>query len=76
MVETLQISWSQMHHLNPVSVRTTSADKCHLLQVLVPLVNTPLLDYTLDWLERSGVDEAIVYCRAQPNADKIRQHCR
>lgn len=45
-------------------------------KVLVPLVNTPLLDYTLDWLERSGVDEAIVYCRAQPYADKIRQHCQ
>lgn len=43
---------------------------------MVPLVNTPLLEYTLDWLERSGVNEAIVYCRAQPHADKIRQHCR
>ncbi|XP_069954474.1 translation initiation factor eIF2B subunit epsilon isoform X1 [Cherax quadricarinatus] len=43
---------------------------------LVPLVNTPLLDYTLDWLERSGVDETIVYCRAHTHADKIRQHCR
>ncbi|KAG7176675.1 translation initiation factor eIF-2B subunit epsilon-like [Homarus americanus] len=47
-----------------------------LPKVLVPLVNTPLLDYTLDWLERSGVDEAIVYCRTHPHSDMIRQHCR
>ncbi|XP_063605032.1 translation initiation factor eIF2B subunit epsilon-like [Penaeus indicus] len=45
-------------------------------KALVPLVNTPLLDYTLDWLERCGVDEVIVYCRAQPHAEQIRQHCR
>ncbi|XP_064097456.1 translation initiation factor eIF2B subunit epsilon-like isoform X1 [Macrobrachium nipponense] len=47
-----------------------------LPKVLVPLVNTPLLDYSLDWLERSGIDEVIVYCRAQPHADLIRQHCK
>ncbi|CAL4133685.1 unnamed protein product, partial [Meganyctiphanes norvegica] len=42
---------------------------------LLPLVNTPLLDYTLDWLERCQVDEAIVYCKAQPHANALRQHC-
>ncbi|KAK7087017.1 hypothetical protein SK128_001516 [Halocaridina rubra] len=47
-----------------------------LPKVLVPLVNTPLLDYSLDWLERSGIDEVIVYCRTHPHSDAIRQHCR
>ncbi|KAK3871718.1 hypothetical protein Pcinc_023149 [Petrolisthes cinctipes] len=45
-------------------------------KVLVPLANTPLLDYTLAWLERCGVDEVIVYCRANPHTDKIKQHCK
>ncbi|XP_068235242.1 translation initiation factor eIF2B subunit epsilon [Palaemon carinicauda] len=45
-------------------------------KVLTPLVNAPLLDYSLDWLERSGIDEVIVYCRAQPHSDMIRQHCK
>ncbi|KAG0729182.1 Translation initiation factor eIF-2B subunit epsilon [Chionoecetes opilio] len=45
-------------------------------KVLVPLVNTPLLDYSLEWLERCGVDEAIVYCRADHHLNTLKAHCR
>ncbi|XP_063852298.1 translation initiation factor eIF2B subunit epsilon-like [Scylla paramamosain] len=45
-------------------------------KVLAPLANTPLLEYSLEWLERCGVEEAIVYCRADTHLETIREHCR
>lgn len=34
------------------------------LQVLLPLVNAPMIDYTLAWLESAGVEEVFVFCCA------------
>ncbi|KAK8938162.1 hypothetical protein KSP40_PGU004589 [Platanthera guangdongensis] len=33
-------------------------------KVLLPLVNAPMIDYTLAWLESVGVDEVFVFCCA------------
>ncbi|PIN21051.1 Translation initiation factor 2B, epsilon subunit (eIF-2Bepsilon/GCD6) [Handroanthus impetiginosus] len=33
-------------------------------KVLLPLVNAPMIDYTLAWLESAGVDEVFVFCCA------------
>lgn len=35
-----------------------------LLKVLLPLVNAPMIDYTLAWLESAGVEEVFVFCCA------------
>ena len=37
------------------------------LQVLLPLVNVPLIDYTLEWLASAGVEECFVFCCAHAN---------
>ncbi|KVH99637.1 translation initiation factor eIF-2B subunit epsilon isoform X1 [Cynara cardunculus var. scolymus] len=31
-------------------------------KVLLPLVNSPMIDYTLAWLESAGVEEVFVFC--------------
>nr|XP_043607455.1 translation initiation factor eIF-2B subunit epsilon [Erigeron canadensis] len=31
-------------------------------KVLLPLVNTPMIDYTLAWLEDAGIQEVFVFC--------------
>lgn len=31
-------------------------------KVLLPLVNTPMIDYTLAWLESAGIEEVFVFC--------------
>lgn len=36
-------------------------------QVLLPLVNVPLIDYTLEWLASAGVEECFVFCCAHAN---------
>ena len=41
-------------------------------QALLPLVNRPLIDYTLEFLLSSGIEDIIVLCRT--HADQIRQH--
>lgn len=33
-------------------------------KVLLPLVNAPMIEYTLAWLESAGVDEVFVFCCA------------
>ncbi|KAL3838343.1 hypothetical protein ACJIZ3_022934 [Penstemon smallii] len=33
-------------------------------KVLIPLVNAPMIDYTLAWLESAGVEEVFVFCAA------------
>ncbi|XP_073310206.1 uncharacterized protein [Primulina huaijiensis] len=33
-------------------------------KVLLPLVNAPMIDYTLAWLESAGVEEVFVFCCA------------
>ncbi|KAL6498836.1 hypothetical protein OROGR_028383 [Orobanche gracilis] len=33
-------------------------------KVLLPLVNAPMIDYTLSWLESAGVEEVFVFCCA------------
>ena len=45
-----------------------------LLQTLLPLANIPLLDYTLQFLVESGIQEIYVYCCA--HADQIKAHLR
>lgn len=35
-----------------------------VLKVLLPLVNVPMISYTLAWLESAGVEEVIVFCCA------------
>lgn len=35
-----------------------------LFKVLLPLVNVPMIDYTLAWLESVGVEEVFVFCCA------------
>ena len=32
--------------------------------MLLPLVNVPMLNYTLEWLAGAGVEEAFVFCCA------------
>ena len=43
-------------------------------RALLPLVNTPLIDYTLQFLASGGVEQAFVFCCA--HADQIRSHLR
>ena len=33
-------------------------------KVLLPLVNVPMINYTLAWLESAGVEEVFVFCCA------------
>lgn len=35
-----------------------------LMKVLLPLVNVPMINYTLAWLESAGVEEVFVFCCA------------
>lgn len=35
-----------------------------VFQVLLPLVNIPMINYTLAWLESAGVAEVFVFCCA------------
>ena len=42
------------------------------LQSLLPLVNVPLLDYTLEFLCSSGIEHIIIFCCA--HADQIKAH--
>ncbi|KAM3223803.1 hypothetical protein ACQJBY_057275 [Aegilops geniculata] len=41
-------------------------------KVLLPLVNVPMIDYTLSWLETSGVEEVFVFCSA--HAQQVKGH--
>lgn len=34
------------------------------MKVLLPLVNIPMIEYTLAWLESAGVEEVFVFCCA------------
>lgn len=34
------------------------------LKVLLPLINVPMINYTLAWLESAGVEEVFVFCCA------------
>lgn len=43
-------------------------------RALLPLVNTPLIDYSLELLVANGVNEIFVYCKT--HADKIREHIK
>ena len=42
-------------------------------QVLLPLVNVPMLNYTLEWLASAGVEEAFVFCCA--HAAQVHTRC-
>lgn len=33
-----------------------------VLKVLLPLVNVPMINYTLTWLESAGVEDVFVFC--------------
>ncbi|XP_034257090.1 translation initiation factor eIF-2B subunit epsilon isoform X2 [Thrips palmi] len=41
---------------------------------LLPLVNTCLLDHTLEWLSNSGVQEAFLFCSR--HVEKVKEHIR
>ncbi|XP_027114447.1 uncharacterized protein [Coffea arabica] len=41
-------------------------------KVLLPLVNVPMIDYTLAWLESAGVEEVFVFCCA--HAKQVAEH--
>ncbi|KAM3272502.1 hypothetical protein ACQJBY_042566 [Aegilops geniculata] len=41
-------------------------------KVLLPLVNVPMIDYTLSWLETEGVEEVFVFCCA--HAQQVKEH--
>ncbi|KAG0601733.1 hypothetical protein M758_11G136100 [Ceratodon purpureus] len=41
-------------------------------KVLLPLVNVPLIDYTLEWLASAGVEECFVFCCA--HAAQVTSH--
>jgi len=43
-----------------------------LVQCLLPLVNVPLIEYTLEFLAKCGVDEVYVYCGA--HTDQIEHY--
>jgi translation initiation factor eIF-2B subunit epsilon len=46
-------------------VKTTEIDECNGLtrdECLLPLANTPLIEYTLEFLANAGVEEVILYC--------------
>ncbi|KAF2358515.1 Hexapeptide repeat [Trinorchestia longiramus] len=45
-------------------------------KLLLPLVNTPLVDYNLDWLHRNAVEEVFIYCKATPFSEEIKRHCK
>jgi translation initiation factor eIF-2B subunit epsilon len=40
--------------------------------VLLPLVNVPMIEYTLSWLESAGVEECFVFCCA--HAQQVKEH--
>jgi translation initiation factor eIF-2B subunit epsilon len=44
----------------------------HRPRTLLPLVNVPLLDYTLEFLSAAGVQRTIVFCCS--HAEQIKQH--
>jgi translation initiation factor eIF-2B subunit epsilon len=54
----LFFSW-RWFHLLPIII------ECG--QVLLPLVNVPMIDYTLEWLASAGVEECFVFCCAHAN---------
>jgi len=39
---------------------------------LLPLVNTPLIEYTFEFLANSGVEEVYIYCGA--HTDQVEQY--
>ncbi|XP_071793924.1 translation initiation factor eIF2B subunit epsilon-like [Asterias amurensis] len=43
-------------------------------RALLPLVNCPLIDYTLEFLASAGMQEVFVFCCA--HADQLKQHIR
>ena len=46
----------------------------HLLQVLLPVANGTLLDYTLEFLCSGGVQETFIFCCH--HADQVKDHLR
>lgn len=40
--------------------------------MLLPLVNVPMIEYTLSWLESAGVEECFVFCCA--HAQQVKEH--
>ncbi|KAJ3672141.1 hypothetical protein LUZ60_006862 [Juncus effusus] len=43
-------------------------------KVLLPLVNTPMIEYTLTWLESVGVEEVFVFCCS--HADQVKNYVK
>ena len=64
VIQAVLIADSFNYRFLPISLEQPRA--------LLPLVNTPLIDYTLEFLVKNGVEEIFVYCKA--HADMIRQH--
>ncbi|KAI8107409.1 hypothetical protein M9435_002440 [Picochlorum sp. BPE23] len=51
-------------HFQPVTIETA--------KVLLPLANTPMIDYTLEWLVMNGMEEIYILCCA--HAHQIENH--
>ncbi|CAH1792295.1 unnamed protein product, partial [Owenia fusiformis] len=43
-------------------------------RALLPIANTPLIDYTLDFLVEAGVQQIFVFCKC--NAEEIKEHIK
>ncbi|KAK9043556.1 hypothetical protein V6N11_071892 [Hibiscus sabdariffa] len=57
------------HSLQAILLADSFTTKFHSIilerpRVLLPLVNIPMIDYTLAWLESAGVEEVFVFCCA------------
>lgn len=66
VIQAVLIADSFNYRFLPITVEQPRA--------LLPLVNTPLIDYSLELLVANGVNEIFVYCKT--HADKIRDHIK
>lgn len=55
--------------LSPSSSKSTNIWKC-----LLPLANTPLIEYTLEFLAKAGVQDIFVYCGA--HTEQVEEYLR
>ena len=49
-----------------------NADNC--VQCLLPLANTPLIEYTLEFLANAGVEDIFIYCGA--HTEQVEQYIK
>ncbi|XP_036318053.1 translation initiation factor eIF-2B subunit epsilon-like isoform X1 [Rhagoletis pomonella] len=66
VIQAILIADNNVEQLQPFSAENSTA--------LLPLVNVPLLDYALDALNRSGIEEVFVYSSLQ--LQSVREHIK